>query len=62
MTVVSPCVGVCRIDPHTRLCEGCRRSLTEIAEWLGYSDDERRAVVAALPGRDPFARPALEPD
>jgi len=55
MTVISPCTGVCRINPRSRLCEGCRRSLAEIAEWLGYSDAEKRAIIAALPARDPFA-------
>lgn len=57
MTPISPCVGVCRINPDTRLCEGCRRSLTEIAEWILYTEEEVRAIVAELPGRDPFATP-----
>ena len=53
MSVLSPCVGICRIDPDTLLCEGCRRSLAEIAEWPGYDEDRRRAIVDALPGRGP---------
>ena len=60
MTPISPCVGICRINPDTRLCEGCRRSLTEIAEWIFYTEDEVRAVIEELPGRDPFARPPDE--
>ena len=33
------------------LCLGCFRTLKEIAGWRGLSDDERAAVMAALPGR-----------
>jgi len=30
---------------------GCGRSLTEIAEWIGYSDSERTRIMAELPAR-----------
>ena len=58
MAVLSPCVGVCRIHPKSRLCEGCRRSPAEIAGWPAWSDERRRAVLARLARRDPFAPPA----
>ena len=29
--VISPCVGVCSIDPQSGLCIGCLRSSSEIA-------------------------------
>jgi predicted Fe-S protein YdhL (DUF1289 family) len=61
MSVISPCIGVCRINRDSHLCEGCRRTLTEIAEWLHLSDDQKRAVIAALPGRDPQAAMATKP-
>lgn len=47
----SPCVRLCRIDPATGLCEGCGRTLAEIAGWLAMSGEERRAVTADLPRR-----------
>lgn len=56
MTALSPCVGVCRLNPETGLCEGCRRTISEIAEWSGYDEVRRRAVLAALPGRTPSAQ------
>ena len=31
--VISPCVGVCSIDPQSGLCIGCLRSSSEIAIW-----------------------------
>ena len=42
--VPSPCISVCRMDAVTGLCEGCFRTLDEIAAWGTQADDERRAV------------------
>jgi predicted Fe-S protein YdhL (DUF1289 family) len=47
-TVPSPCVSVCKIDAATGLCEGCRRTIDEIAHWGLLDDDEKRAVWADL--------------
>jgi predicted Fe-S protein YdhL (DUF1289 family) len=55
--VASPCISVCAIDPRTGLCAGCFRSLDEIAGWITLSNDEKRAVVAALPARRRAAGP-----
>ena len=30
---ISPCIGVCLIDPKSNLCLGCLRSSDEIAIW-----------------------------
>ena len=49
--VLSPCIGVCRLDAHG-LCEGCGRTGDEIARWLGLSDAERlRLMNEVLPQR-----------
>lgn len=48
---LSPCIGICTLDPATSLCRGCRRSVQEIGRWLSMSEDERARVVAELPGR-----------
>ncbi|HUN91380.1 MAG TPA: DUF1289 domain-containing protein, partial [Burkholderiaceae bacterium] len=37
--VASPCVNVCHIEPGTGCCEGCLRTLDEIAGWISYSDE-----------------------
>ncbi|MBU6266465.1 MAG: DUF1289 domain-containing protein [Sphingomonadales bacterium] len=47
----SPCTGVCRIDPRTGWCDGCRRTLAEIADWPMLDNAGKRAVLARLPGR-----------
>ncbi|HYT85807.1 MAG TPA: DUF1289 domain-containing protein [Burkholderiales bacterium] len=49
--VQSPCNNVCRMNPDSGLCEGCLRTLDEIAAWSGLSNDEKRAVLAQLPAR-----------
>jgi predicted Fe-S protein YdhL (DUF1289 family) len=49
--MISPCVRSCCIDPASSLCTGCGRSLSEIGNWLGFTDDERRAIMASLAGR-----------
>ena len=49
--VESPCVRLCVIDPETRLCEGCRRSLDEIAAWGRMTPAQRREIMAKLPDR-----------
>ena len=49
--VASPCTSVCTIDQASGLCAGCFRTLDEIAGWIGLSDDQKRDVIAALPGR-----------
>jgi predicted Fe-S protein YdhL (DUF1289 family) len=49
--VSSPCVKVCRIDPASGLCIGCRRTLTEIAQWPTLPEDERARIMRALPQR-----------
>jgi uncharacterized protein len=50
-TQLSPCIKVCVIDGPTGLCAGCGRTLAEIGDWLGFSDEQRRAVMAELPAR-----------
>jgi len=49
--VESPCINVCVIQPESRLCTGCLRSIDEITQWTRMTDDARRAVMAELPAR-----------
>ena len=48
--IESPCVNICKIGKD-RHCEGCRRSLDEIARWTSMTPAERDQVMAELPGR-----------
>jgi predicted Fe-S protein YdhL (DUF1289 family) len=51
MSLETPCIAVCQIDPRTNLCLGCGRTLTEIARWSGMDSAERRAIMAQLAAR-----------
>lgn len=54
----SPCVRICAIDPATGLCEGCLRTLQEIADWARMSEAERLAIMAKLPERSTAPTPS----
>lgn len=47
----SPCILICSIDDRTGYCFGCGRTKAEIASWLEYTDEQRRALMAELPAR-----------
>ncbi len=49
--VPSPCVNVCRMNPQTGLCEGCWRTLDEIAAWSKMPDEAKREVWLRLAER-----------
>lgn len=49
--VESPCVKLCVVDPTSRLCIGCKRSIDEISRWSGMGAADRAVVLAALPDR-----------
>lgn len=50
-TVPSPCTDVCRIDTGTGWCEGCLRTIDEIAAWGALDDRAKRAIWKLLPAR-----------
>ena len=49
--LASPCIDVCRMDPRSGLCEGCLRTLDEIAAWGTLSDAGKQAVWQRLEQR-----------
>ena len=51
MSIETPCIAVCMIDPKTSLCLGCGRTLPEIARWHRMESAERQAVMAQLEPR-----------
>lgn len=40
----SPCIGICRIKPSARFCEGCFRTIDEIASWRAVDESARGAI------------------
>jgi len=49
--VPSPCLSVCRMDPARALCDGCFRTLDEIAAWGRMRDEAKREVWQAISER-----------
>ncbi len=44
---LTPCIGVCRINARG-LCEGCLRTLDEIARWSTLDDRQKRWIMDEL--------------
>lgn len=49
--VKSPCISVCRMHAGTGWCEGCLRTIDEIAAWGALDDRLKREVLALIPAR-----------
>jgi uncharacterized protein len=49
--VPSPCINVCRMNAATGWCDGCLRTIDEIANWSLLDDAEKRAVWDAIDTR-----------
>ena len=46
--VPSPCTQVCTMDASTGLCQGCLRTLDEIARWGSLDDAGKQRVWSRL--------------
>ena len=51
MGVASPCISLCQMHQATGWCQGCLRTLDEIAAWGGLSDAGKRQVLQGLAPR-----------
>jgi predicted Fe-S protein YdhL (DUF1289 family) len=47
----SPCLKICVMEPGSKLCRGCGRTIEEITAWSTLNDGERRRIMASLPAR-----------
>ena len=57
--VPSPCISVCRIDADSGCCEGCLRTLGEIAAWSQLGNDAKRGVWRIIEQRAAASLAAL---
>ena len=60
MSVPSPCIDLCRMDAASGLCEGCLRTLDEVAGWAAATDEAKRLILAAIVQRRAASPPLLE--
>ena len=57
--VPSPCISVCRVDADSGWCEGCLRTLDEIAAWSQLDNDDKRGVWRIIEQRAATSLAAL---
>lgn len=62
----SPCISVCKINSQTGLCEGCWRTLEEVAIWGTASEALKKEIWGKIHQRiqqqDQQGLSALDPD
>ncbi len=46
--VASPCVAVCAMNPANDFCDGCQRTIDEIAAWSTMNNQAKRQVWARI--------------
>jgi hypothetical protein len=49
--LASPCINVCKMDPASKLCTGCYRTIEEITVWSRTDDGQRARILAAIARR-----------
>ena len=57
----SPCTGVCQLD-GIGVCQGCGRTIAEIAEWGAAGEARQREIVAAARARLPIIPDRDDPE
>jgi predicted Fe-S protein YdhL (DUF1289 family) len=61
MAQASPCINICRMHAGTGWCEGCARTLQEIATWGTLDEPARQRVWEVLPQRQKALRALIGP-
>lgn len=51
LPVPSPCSSVCKMGEASGLCEGCLRTLDEIAAWGSLDEDGKRKIWLRIEAR-----------
>lgn len=48
---LSPCIGVCSINPEDNFCYGCKRTSEEIKNWIYMEREEIDQCLAEIEKR-----------
>jgi predicted Fe-S protein YdhL (DUF1289 family) len=46
--MITPCVGVCQIDPVNQICIGCKRTKEQVDNWKYYDHEEQMEIMKRL--------------
>jgi len=52
----SPCISVCQMNVDTGLCEGCFRTIDEIAQWSTATEEFKRTAWLEIKRRQARAK------
>lgn len=48
ITVKSPCIGTCLYDPAASSCLGCKRTPSEIGDWMIMTNEQKQDVLRRI--------------
>jgi predicted Fe-S protein YdhL (DUF1289 family) len=49
--MLTPCINICKLDPNSLKCIGCKRTAEQIQNWSKLTDQERQEIITRLKGR-----------
>ena len=49
--IISPCIGVCKLDIGSNMCVGCLRSADEIANWPQLDNEKAMQIMEQIKDR-----------
>ena len=55
----SPCIGICTFNSERGWCTGCGRTLEDIEDWYGMSEEEQE--IATMQACDRIDNKSNEP-
>ena len=49
--IISPCIGVCKLDIDSNICVGCLRTTDEIAYWPQLDNEKAMQIMRQIKDR-----------
>jgi len=49
--IISPCIGVCKLDIDSNICVGCLRTAEEIANWPQLDNERAMQIMGQIKDR-----------
>ena len=49
--IISPCIGVCKLDIDSNICVGCLRTADEIANWPQLDNEKAMQIMEQIKDR-----------
>lgn len=46
--MITPCIGLCKLNSTTNKCEGCNRTAEEISNWYNYDSNKQMEIMKKL--------------